>query len=207
MTKAGRHATVALVAAAAMMVAGRADAQDEPTLTPGPRNASIVLHVVNYAGVSRDVLAHAMERVAKIYEGIGVRTEWVEGRASVRQYQDGQLHLSVLLLSRDMADKKISAEGLKDGVLGQAHLPSGRASIFCDRIAAMTGATNLFTIPLGAVIAHEVGHLVLRANSHSRSGIMTAGMDMHGTQLQSFNKAEGRIILTTLIERGAGRVE
>jgi hypothetical protein len=207
MTKTGRHATVALVVAAAMMVAGRAYAQGEPTVVPGPRNATIVLHVVNYAGVSRDVLAEAMVRVAKIYERIGVRTEWVEGGPTLRQYKDGQLHLSVLLLSRDMADKKISATGIKDGVLGQAHLPSGRASIFCDRIAERPAAPKLFSIPLSAVIAHEVGHLVLPVIGHSPSGIMSADMDMHRTQLQSFNKAQGRIILTTLIERGAGRVE
>ena len=207
MTQVGRNATVALVATAVMMVAGRADAQDEPTAAPGLRNATIVLHVVNHANVSRDVLAEAMVRVARIYKGIGVRTEWVEGGPTVRQYKDGQLHLSVLLLSRDMAEKKISAAGIKDGVLGQAHLPSGRASIFCDRIAGMSAAPKLFSIPLSAVIAHEVGHLVLLANTHSPSGIMSAEMDMHRTQLQSFNKAQGRIILTTLIERGAGRVE
>ena len=37
MTNAGRRATVALVAAMAMMVAGRANAQDEPTAAPGLR--------------------------------------------------------------------------------------------------------------------------------------------------------------------------
>lgn len=198
MTQAQRNATVALLAAAAMMVAGRANAQDEPTVAPAPRNATIVLHVVNYAGVSRDVLAEAMVRVARIYDGIGVRTEWVEGEATVRHYKDGLLHLSVLLLSREMAEKKISAAGIKDGVLGQAHLPSGRAAIFCDRIAGMPTAPKLFAIPLGAVIAHEVGHLVLPANSHSLGGIMSADMDMHRTQLQSFSKAQGRIILSTL---------
>ena len=93
-----------------------------------------------------------------------------------------------------MADKKISADGIKEGVLGQAHLPSGRASIFCDRIAGMPSAPKLFAIPLGAVITHEVGHLVLHTNSHSRRGIMSADMDMHETQLQSFDRVQGRII-------------
>jgi hypothetical protein len=35
-----------------------------------------------------------------------------------------------------MAAKKISAERIADRVLGQAHLSSARAYIFCDRIAA-----------------------------------------------------------------------
>ena len=89
-----------------------------------------------------------------------------------------------------MAEKKISAEGIKDGVLGQAHLPSGRASIFCDRIATMPGAPTYFPIPLGDVIAHEVGHLVLGTNSHSRSGIMRANANVRDIHLQSFDKTQ-----------------
>ena len=113
--------------------------------------------------------AEAKARVARVYEVIGVRTVWVDSEETVRQRQDGRLHLTVMLLSREMAEKKISAEGLSDHVLGQAHLPSGRAHIFCDRIATMPGAPTSLAIALGDVIAHEVGHLVLRTNSHSRS--------------------------------------
>ena len=198
MTKTGRNATVALVAAAAMMVAGRAHAQDEPTVAPGPRNATIVLHVVNYAALLRDVLDVAKARVAMVYELIGVRTVWVDGEASVEQRQDGRLHLSILLLSRDMADKKISADGIKDGVLAQAHVTGRRASIFCDRIATAPGAPTYFPIPLGDVIAHEVGHLLLGADSHSRSGIMRAYTNVHALHLQGFDKRQARIIRTML---------
>jgi len=105
---------------------------------------------------------------------------------------------SILLLSRDMADKKISLEGLKDGVFGQAHQPSGRASIFCERIATMPGAPRYFPIPLGDVIAHEVGHLVLGTNSHSRSGIMRAHTNVHTMHLQTFDEAQARTIRTVL---------
>ena len=128
MTNAGRNATVALVAAAAMMVAGRANAQDEPTAAPGLRDATIVLHAVNYAALSREVLDVAKARVAMVYELIGVRIEWVDGEGSFEQRQDGRRHFSILLLSRDMAEKKIKSNGIKDGVLGQAHMSSGRAS-------------------------------------------------------------------------------
>ena len=99
-----------------------------------------------------------------------------------------------------MADKKISAEGLKDGVFGQAHQPSGRASIFCERIATMPGAPTYFPIPLGDVIAHEVGHLVLGTNSHSRSGIMRANANVHTMHLQTFDEAQARTIRTVLMK-------
>jgi hypothetical protein len=102
-----------------------------------------VVHVVNYAGLSRDVLDEAKTRVANVYAVIGVRTVWVDGLDTVKPRRDGPLHLTVMLLSREMAQKKISAEGLSDHLLGQAHLPIGRAYIFCDRIATMPGAPDV----------------------------------------------------------------
>ena len=153
---------------------------------------------MNYAALSRDVLDETMARVASVYTVIGVRTVWVESERSADQRQNSPLHLSILLLSRDMADKKIALEGLKDGVFGQAHQPSGRASIFCDRIATMPGAPTYFPIPLGDVIAHEVGHLVLGTNNHSRSGIMRAHANVHTMHRQTFDEAQARTIRTVL---------
>ena len=207
MTNAGRNATVAMVAAAVMMVAGRASAHDEPTAAPGLLDATIVLHAVNYAALSREVLDVAKARVAMVYEVIGVRIEWVDGEVSVEQRQDGRRHFSILLLSREMAEKKISGEGLKEGVLGQAHQPSGRASIFCERISTMPGAPTYFSISLGDVIAHEVGHLVLGVNSHTPSGIMRAYANVRSLHLQSFDKTQAHTIRTSLMTLTAGNTK
>jgi hypothetical protein len=60
---------------------------------------------------------------------------------------------------------------------------------------------NPLAIQLGAVIAHEVGHLVLPENSHSRSGVMRADMDaQHAIHMQSFNKTQARTIQAALME-------
>jgi hypothetical protein len=168
--------------------------------------ATIVLHVVNYAGLSGDVVSEAKARVARVYEAIGIRTVWAHGEGLAGKRQDDSLHLTVMLLSRDMAQKKISAERLSDYTLGQAHLARGRAHIFCDRIAKVPGAPMFFSIALGDVIAHEVGHLLLRANSHSRSGIMRAHVDVqHTMHLQSFDKAQARTIHAALMEPSGPR--
>jgi hypothetical protein len=59
---------------------------------------------------------------------------------------------------------------------------------------------KFFAIQLGAVIAHEVGHLVLPEKGHSRSGIMRAGMDAkHALQVQSFDKSQAESIRKTLM--------
>jgi hypothetical protein len=204
MTRTGRNATVALVAVITMMVAGRANAQNEPTAAPGLPDATIVLHAVNYAALRPDVLDVAKARVAMVYQPIGVHIVWVDGEVSLEQRQDGRRHFSILLLSRDMAEKIISADGIKDGVLGRAYISVGRAHIFCDRIATMPGAQMYFANPLGDVIAHEVGHLVLGTNSHSPSGIMRAHADVRAVQLQSFDKTLAHTIRTTLMAPTAG---
>jgi hypothetical protein len=200
---AGRGATAALVAALIMMAAERASAGDEPIAATAQPETTIVLHVVNYAALSRTVLDQAIARVAMIYEGIGVRTVWADSEQPVRKHQDGGLHLTVMLLSRDMAQKKISAESIKDDVLGQAVRPYGRAYIFCDRIA--TASPAFFGIRLGAVIAHEVGHLVLPTKSHSLHGMMSANVDVRDIQLQSFDKTQARAIHAALMEQSGGQ--
>ena len=197
-----RRWTLTVLVAIGMAETARA-AQAQPTgpmAAPGQDQPTIVLHVMNYAALSRDVLDETMARVARVYNVIGVRTVWIESERSADERQNSPFHLSILLLSRDMADKKISLEGLKDGVFGQAHQPSGRASIFCERIATMPGAPRYFPIPLGDVIAHEVGHLVLGTNSHSRSGIMRAHVNVHAVHLETFDEAEARTIRTVLMK-------
>ena len=183
--------------------AARAEPAD-PIAATGQDQPTLVLHVINYAAVSSDVLNRAMARVASVYELIGVRTVWVDSEATSGQHHDRHLHLAVMLLSRDMARMKSSAGGVKGGVLGQAHLTSGRAYIFCDRIATTLGAPTSLSVPLGDVIAHEVGHLVLRVNGHSLYGIMRANMDVYAIRLQTFDKTQARTIQTRLMELTAG---
>ena len=49
-----------------------------------PREATIVLHVVNYADLPRHVLDAARARVTSVYEVIGVCTVWVDRAATCR---------------------------------------------------------------------------------------------------------------------------
>jgi len=207
MTKTGRKATAALVTVLAMAVGERASANDEPIAATDRGEPTIVLHVVNFAALSHDVLNGARDRVAMVYKDIGVRTVWVDSEEAVRKHLDGGLHLTVMLLPQDLSESKISAEGISNDALGQAHFANGRAYIFCDRVATMLG-TKLFAIQLGAVIAHEVGHLVLPEKSHSRSGVMRAEIDVqHAIHLQRFDKTQAGIIRNTLIKPTARATE
>ena len=70
----------------------------------------------------------------------------------------------------------------------------------------MPGAPTYFPIPLGDVIAHEVGHLMLGSNSPSRSGIMRVHTNVHTIHLQTFDEVQSRTIRTVLMKlAGTGR--
>ena len=189
-----RNATVALVAAFTLLVTGRASAT-EPT---------IVLHVVNYAGLSLEVLDEARDRVTGIYRVSGVRIVWVDSEKPVKTLEDGGRHLRVMLLPADMTRKLTASLNTPHDVLGTAHLPSGRAHIFCDRIATWPGASGFFAIRLGDVIAHEVGHLVLTTKGPSTTGIMRANM-VRDILPQSFDSRQVRTIRAALVEPSGQR--
>ena len=181
-----------LISVSAARLLGAQHTHDERTATSDRREATIVLHVVNFAALSRDVLDTARDRVATIYMSIGVRTVWVDSEQAVEKHLDGGLHLTVMLLPHEML-------GISDDAVGRAHPGIGRAYIFCNRVRSMPGP-KFFAISLGAVIAHEVGHLLLPEKGHSRSGIMRAEMDVkHAINLQSFDKSQADSIRKTLM--------
>jgi hypothetical protein len=212
MTKTARKAAVPLVWALIwmMMETGRASANDQQIAGTDQPEATIVLHLANYAALSGEVLDGAKAHVAKVYQSIGIHIAWVDGEEPVGLYQNARLNLTVLMLSGDMAEKKISAGRIPGHVLGTANISTGRAYVFCDRIGTVPGRTintsqlmtpNLFSVAVGNIIAHEVGHLLLRTRSHSRNGIMRAHVDgRQPIHLRSFDETQARAIVNRLIE-------
>ncbi len=186
----GRYTAAALVAALTLTAGGSATAEQLDT--------TIVVHVDDHAAVARDVLAGAMDRVADVYKAIGVRIEWDRG-AAVSRATPGERHLNVLLLTRDLRAKKIAEDAEKQAVLGYAHLASGRAYIFFERVAALPGPDTSLATQLGDVIAHEIGHLMLGQRTHSANGIMRASLGVRTFPLETFNETEARTIRAALL--------
>lgn len=182
--------TIGLGAIPGMVAAQAANEHTQPT---------VVLHVANLAELGRVILDAAKDRVARVYETIGVRIVWDDRGLSSTGLRDGELHLNLLLLRQDMRQKKHWGDRTAADLVGQAHLPSLRASIFYDRIAAMPGTPLSIAPRLGDAIAHEVGHLMLRESSHSRRGIMRESLSVHTPHVQSFNEAEAQAIRAALM--------
>ena len=190
-----RHNIAGTLAVAMILaVPGQARANVDPTM---------VIHVANLADVERDVLETAMDRMANVYTLIGVRIVWDDRGPAVNRAQQRELHLNVLLVTRDKRQKTIAADGVKGNLLGYAHPSSGRAYIFPDRIRSLRRGATSFATQLGDVIAHEVGHLVLREQRHSHSGIMRASF-MPTLSVQTFTGTEASTIHALLASCSVG---
>ena len=88
------------------------------------------------------------------------------------------------------------------------------ASVFYARLEdfARRGYWNQSETPviLGDVIAHEIGHLLLGTNSHSRTGIMCGRWDREYLRLlqegfQTFSAEQSSAMRATVLRRGAQR--
>jgi hypothetical protein len=180
MAKTSRKVTMALAVSAALLTARAA------TAAGTPERATIVLHVDDFANLVGDDLNAAEAMAHRIFAAAGIRTVWVHGRDKGPRI-DGALHVKVLVLSREMAEQKISADGVGPAVLGQAAKVCGRAYIFSHRIDALAKRNQRYVGDLlGRVLAHEVGHLLLPENSHSATGIMAATIDLNPSGVVAF---------------------
>ena len=177
---------------ATLLTAGQAPAAQEEART-------LVLHVDNYARVPPTALARAEREAARVYDAAGVRTLWVHGDDEADARDAGGKHLRVLLLGTEMTNRKAGMERIGPDVLGRAARQTGRAYIFTQRVvetALLSGRDS--ELMLGRVMAHEIGHLLLNAGSHSRSGIMKDHVSLLNRALPTFTTPQAAEILIAL---------
>ena len=110
-----------------------------------------------------------------------------------------------ILLSRDIAMRKISAEPVPGTVLGLAAREAGRArrrgarkSSPQDRQSGAARGRRLQAV-LGRVMAHEVGHLVLPIYSRSDRGFRRANIGVRTKGLQDFTTEQSVTVPSMLL--------
>jgi len=167
-----------------------------PALATESELMALVLHVDNYARVPPVQLARAEATVSAIYRTAGVSLTWVNDDVRPLMPDDGRRHLRVLLLKPDMSDTKADKDRVPDNVLGQAAFGSTRAYIFTQRVRNLAlKNSRVFDTLLGEVVAHEVGHLLLPPNSHSKKGIMREHLDVGlKRNAEAFTSAQGEAL-------------
>jgi hypothetical protein len=135
------------------------------------------LFVYDYAGVAPDVRAAAGEVTRHIYAAIGVDIVWVDRcplACHIAFSREAQVdttsgNLMVMILPDAMTSREFPA-----GAMGAAPEESSMVYAFFGRVGAFARDRDLWPATLlGHVIAHEVGHFLLR-EGHARKGLMRA---------------------------------
>jgi hypothetical protein len=135
--------------------------------------AGITVLVNNTAGVSPSVLKESEAETSRIFRAAGLEVEWISCQDSNAEEAcrriPGEREFVVHLVPRGRTSS--------DSVFGEAFLGqdgSGKyCDVFMDRIEEASRSGASMSLLLGAVAAHELGHLLLGSHSHSQVGIMT----------------------------------
>jgi hypothetical protein len=166
------------------------------------------LHVFNMARVPSAVLADAEVEASEVYRAASVTLVWTDGLAERDSNgvtsSDSGVDVIVIVV-RGEAERRLIVDGhLGNSILGFAPTKRGcfcsrHAFIFFERVMAYQhGNPGL----LGRVLAHEVGHLLLSSDSHSRTGIMRATINTELSVRPRFTEDEVKVL-----RRGLGRVQ
>jgi hypothetical protein len=163
-------------------------------LEPEP---TIRLKTYNYARVPVHTLERAQQGVSFIFKRIGVKTEWVK---------ETEPHLRIFIV-----DKLVDAATSGEDIFGHAPKDpdgksSGMAYVSYGRIQELIRNSNPKEYPqlettdiLTCFIAHEIGHLLLPAGSHTATGIMRArwtatDLKLMGKSYASFTAEQEKLI-------------
>ena len=132
---------------------------------------SILLYLVNEAGVSSDIVCDAREEVTRIYAQIGVRVMWSEDAAGIPK------NAMIIILPRT-TERLVEPTGVV-GLALRGDNSSGRLTyVFYDRVQTIAAQHQMSDASLlGLAIAHEIGHLLLPTGSHSPGGLMRGEWD------------------------------
>ena len=159
---------------------------------------ALLIQVDNDARIPAADLAEMEDEVARSFLRIGVPVIWEHGTVALDDSRGLRVHLR--LLSRINAERKIAKERIGHAVLGQTNRPVRLVYIFRHRIVeASFKYSHEYTRILGLVVAHELGHVLLPAGSHSDSGVMNGRTNLWGKIAHEFTPEEGEAIRNALV--------
>ena len=151
-----------------------------PTAEADPcETLSLRVLAVNQAGVLDVTLREAELRATRIFSVFGIALLWTNTKPAESYYEAAaQMRIVIVPDSRVERDRRR---------LGTAHTDNMAAYAFYSRVADLAEHNGVDVAALlGHVIAHEMGHLLLPANSHSSRGVMRAEWDR--TQFDDMTK-------------------
>jgi hypothetical protein len=149
-----------------------------------PSHAVIRVWTYNYARADQQTISRAQREASRIFARIGVVLEWVDCPPSIAERdlfpRCREFGIESLVL-RVFTGKPQPELARSRHVFGLAYLDGEGKGSLAD---VYTGAAELLVaaspsgsplqspVLLGHLMAHELGHLLLASNAHSRQGIM-----------------------------------
>ena len=168
----------------------------------GESRPVLAVTVIDLASVPKMVLGRAAEDATSIYDLAGVELVWNTTR-SVECDAPAEGHWVRVVLYAGRKSRELG-ERANVGRFTMGFAPCAGAAaaasctiayIFYDRIEEFAGETRLpVGRLLGLAIAHEIGHLLLPARSHSAHGIMRAALDLGRSILPQFTAVEAGVV-------------
>jgi hypothetical protein len=133
----------------------------------------IQVGVIDRVGIPSAELLSAQQEVARIYQELNISLIWIGS-----EFATGERRFVVHIVPTPPTAHPKSNEGVLGLAPGTKAVRGRRVWAFYNRIhdlAVERGARR--SLVLGLVIAHEIGHLLLPHNSHTPTGLMSAGWD------------------------------
>jgi hypothetical protein len=138
-------------------------------------NVTVLVH--NYAHLPEQILVEAQERASLIFRKAGVAIEWANCPLND---EDPALYPKCpsVLDATQLFLRILPKVATQVDTGGEAFVSARIANIFWTRVEEQAQRVNVSVARfLAHTVAHELGHLLLGSNSHSRVGIMTARWD------------------------------
>jgi hypothetical protein len=139
---------------------------------------SLLVRIYDNAGILAGELASALRTTHDILRRADLSVDWVQCRARrdgpVPAVCDQPLSSSDVVVRLIEGSDKESGERRALGYsLFDSNGISGFATVYVDRVDWLARRAQYARAPLlGRAIAHEIGHLLLRSNAHTQTGLM-----------------------------------
>jgi hypothetical protein len=187
-----------------------------PPLAQQPSGGDITVRLYNFAAMPDDVVSRARQEADSIFNRSGVTLTWLDCTLDAERLPAEPACFSVrgnrVLNIRLMPKHMEPSNGLAGGIFGLAMLSKELefatiANIYVERLNAIAdGRKYREGVVLGAMIAHEMGHLLLGVGSHSKMGLMTLPwgpkvLTAADQGTLSFSKRENRKLAKAVRER------
>jgi hypothetical protein len=167
-------------------------------LPPTGSGLTVAVDLADYVRLPSQDLAEAEAWATASYRAVGIDLVWAPSSSDASGIPtppvSAAIPVRVVLVPHAKAEAKCEAERLEANVTGIAisGAPDARsriAYIFYNRIERLALAQGApVTRGLGHVMAHEIGHLLLGVNGHSRDGLMQPDWLPRETRMQTLTK-------------------